>query len=65
MAILASVLSAHMSLSRRVTSEGLERGLTGVRWAFGLAVGLAMVAAVFALFIRDEDASATMAARAR
>jgi hypothetical protein len=64
-AILASVLSAHMSLSRRVTPAGLDRALTGVHWAFGLAVGFAMAAAVLALFIRDEDASATMAARTR
>lgn len=63
-AILASVLSAHMSLSERVTPEGLDRALTGVHWAFATAVGFAMVAAFFALFIRDEDARATMSARA-
>jgi MFS family permease len=64
-AILASVLAAHMSLSQPVPPEGLDEALTGVHWAFTLAVGFAMIAAFFALFIRDEDAHATMAARSR
>ena len=33
------------------------------RWAFGVAVILALLAAVCAWFIRDEDAAATMVAR--
>jgi hypothetical protein len=36
-----------------------------VRWAFGVAVLLALIAGVLALFIRDEDAAATMVARQR
>ena len=64
-AILASVLAAHMSLSQVVPAEGLDQALTGIHWAFGLAMLFAFTAAFFALFIRDDDARATMAARAR
>ena len=64
-AIMASVLAAHMSLSQPVSPEGLESALTGVHLAFAIAVGFAMLAAFFALFIRDDDAKATMAARSR
>lgn len=63
-AILASVLAAHMSLSELVPPEGLDRALTGMHWSFGLAMLFAFIAAFFALFIRDSDAQETMAARA-
>ena len=64
-AILASVLAAHMSLSRAPLSNEVNRALTGVRWSFLIAVGLALCAALCAWFVRDEDAAATMAARRR
>ena len=64
-AILASVLTAHMSLSALVTPDQVERAMRGVHLAFGLAVLFAVVAAVAAWGIRDSDAQATMAARAR
>ena len=62
-AIVASILAAHMSLSRAPFPNEVNRALTGVRWAFGVAVILALLAAVCAWFIRDEDAAATMVAR--
>ena len=63
-AIVASILAAHMSLSRAPLANEVGRALTGVRWAFGVAVILALGAAICAWFIRDEDAEATMVARA-
>ena len=62
-AVLASVLAAHMSLARVVEPAGVARALDGVHLAFWLAVAFALVAGVSALFIRDDDARATMAAR--
>jgi EmrB/QacA subfamily drug resistance transporter len=64
-AIMASILAAHMSLSRVPGADEVQRALTGVRLAFGVAVGLAVISAVFAWFIRDEDAAGTMVARQR
>jgi hypothetical protein len=62
-AVLASVLAAHMSLSQLVSPDGVQRALDGVHLAFWLAVLFAVVAGVAALFIRDDDARATMVAR--
>ena len=62
-AIVASILAAHMSLSRAPHANEVSRALTGVRWAFGVAVILALLAALCSWFIRDEDAAATMVAR--
>ena len=62
-AIVASILAAHMSLSRAPFANEVNRALTGVRWAFGVCVFLALCAALCAWFIRDEDAEATMVAR--
>ncbi|MEP7201242.1 MAG: MDR family MFS transporter [Ilumatobacteraceae bacterium] len=64
-AIMASVLAAHMSLSRVPGADDVQRAISGVRWAFAIAVVLALIAAVCAWFIRDEDAAATMVARSR
>jgi predicted MFS family arabinose efflux permease len=64
-AILASVLVSYGALSPDLDAASLDRALTGVHVAFGLAVGFALLAAFFALFIRDEDAKATMVARSR
>ncbi len=64
-AVLASVLSSSMSLSRPPQSAAaIERALTGYHWAFGTAVLFAFAAAVAAMFVRDEEAAGTMAARA-
>ena len=64
-AIMASILGAHMSLSHVPLPGDLQEALTGVRWAFGAAVLMALIAAGFSFFIRDEDAAATMVARRR
>jgi EmrB/QacA subfamily drug resistance transporter len=62
-AVMASVLAAHMSLSRSPLPSELDRALTGMHWAFIISLVMAMVAGVFSWFIRDEDAAATMAPR--
>jgi sugar phosphate permease len=64
-AIVASILAAHMSLSRVPGADDIGRAITGVRWAFAIAVLLALISAAFAWFIRDEDAAATMVPRRR
>ena len=45
-AIMASILAAHMSLSRVPGADEVQRAITGVRWAFAIAVLLALIAAV-------------------
>jgi EmrB/QacA subfamily drug resistance transporter len=62
-AILASVLASYMSLSRPPALDEVDHVLTGYRIAFGLAVVFTVLAGIAALFIRDSDAEATMAAR--
>jgi predicted MFS family arabinose efflux permease len=64
-AIMASILGAHMSLSRAPSPDEIGQALTGVRWAFAAAVLMAVIASVFSWFIRDEDAAPTMVARRR
>jgi EmrB/QacA subfamily drug resistance transporter len=64
-AIMASILGAHMSLSRAPLPTEIDTALTGVRWAFAAAVLMALIAGVCAWFIHDEDAAATMVARRR
>ncbi|HZX54590.1 MAG TPA: MDR family MFS transporter, partial [Ilumatobacteraceae bacterium] len=64
-AIMASILAAHMSLSRPATADEVQIALRGIHWAFGVAVFFAVVAAFCAWFIHDEDAAATMVARRR
>ena len=64
-AIMASILAAHMSLSRAPLANEVNRALTGVRWAFGVAVALALIAGLCSWFVRDEDAAGTMVARKR
>ncbi|MFM2078253.1 MAG: hypothetical protein RJA49_2143 [Actinomycetota bacterium] len=64
-AVLASVLVSYGALSPGLTPDGIAHALTGIHIAFGIAVGFAVLAAFFALFIRDEDAKATMVARSR
>ena len=62
-AVLASILTAYGVLSPPLAADKIGHALTGVHWAFGVAVVLALIAAVFALFIRDDDAKATMVVR--
>jgi EmrB/QacA subfamily drug resistance transporter len=62
-AILASILTAHMALDRLPRPDEVERALTGFHWAFGAAVGFAFLAAFAALFIRDSEAAGTMQAK--
>ncbi|MGZ4766011.1 MAG: MDR family MFS transporter [Ilumatobacteraceae bacterium] len=64
-AIMASILVAHMSLSRAPRPDEVNRALVGVHWAFGLGVAMVFGAAVCSWFIRDEDAAETMATRRR
>jgi EmrB/QacA subfamily drug resistance transporter len=63
-AILASVLASYGANNPAIRPDQVAHALTGVRLAFGVAVGFSMMAAVVALFIRDADAHATMAKRA-
>ena len=44
-------------------ASAVATAMTGIQLAMGVAAGLALVAAVVAWFIHDEDAAATMAAR--
>ncbi|MDQ1424817.1 MAG: hypothetical protein QOD72_2315 [Acidimicrobiaceae bacterium] len=59
-AIMASILTAHMALDRLPRADEINRALTGFHWAFGAAVGFAFLAAFAALFIRDSEAAGTM-----
>jgi hypothetical protein len=54
-----------MSLSRAPLPSEIEQALTGVRWAFAVAVLLALIAGLFSFFIHDEDAASTMVRRQR
>jgi EmrB/QacA subfamily drug resistance transporter len=62
-AVLASILTSFGALSAAVPASKVAHALTGVRWAFGVAVVFALIAAVFASFVKDEDAQSTMKAR--
>ena len=62
-AVMASILAAHMSIGGPVPPEGVDEAMQGIQLAMGVAAGLALVGAVIAWFIHDEDAAATMAAR--
>ena len=64
-AVLASVLATYGALSPAASKAAVAHALVGVHRAFGVSVIFALVAALFALFIRDDDAKATMASRAR
>ncbi len=64
-AVLASILASYGALTPGLGVDQIGHALIGVRWAFGTAVVFALIATVFALFIRDEDAEATMVARRR
>ena len=64
-AIMASILAAHMSLSRVPSASEVGRALVGVRWAFGLAVAMVLGAALCSWFIRDQEAADTMVAKTR
>lgn len=61
-AILASILASYMPLA--VPPTDVDRALTGYRLAFGVAVGLTLLAAFAAFRVRDEEAAPTMRARA-
>jgi MFS family permease len=63
-AVLASILTSYGVLSPPIAADKVAHALTGVHWAFGVAVVFALLAAVFASFVKDEDAQATMKARA-
>ncbi len=64
-AVLASILTSYGVLSPPIAPDKVAHALVGVHWAFGVAVGFALLAAVFASFVKDEDAQATMKVRAR
>jgi MFS family permease len=62
-AILATVLAQSLSTQTRgaTTPQAIANGaLTAFHYAFAVAVVLALLAALFALFIHDEDAKASM-----
>lgn len=60
-AVMATVLSSFTTLGARPTDP--ERALTGYHWAFAVSLLLAVVAALLATRIRDEDARHTMSRR--
>ena len=62
-AIMASILAAHMTLGSPVPAAEVGAAIDGMRLAFAVAVLFAIAAAVAAWFIRDEDAKATMVRR--
>jgi EmrB/QacA subfamily drug resistance transporter len=62
-AVLASILTSYGALTPPVAASKAAHALTGVHWAFGVAVGFALLAALCASFVKDEDAQATMKAR--
>ena len=62
-AILASILASYGALAHNIAPQDMDDALSGMRWAFGAAVAMALVAAAFAARIRDEDARNTMVAR--
>ncbi|MEY4175348.1 MAG: hypothetical protein RI900_2513 [Actinomycetota bacterium] len=74
-AVLASLLASFGALDPRLAScttstdaacaGGIAEALRGVHWGFVLAIVFALIASLTSLFIRDEDARATMAARRR
>jgi MFS family permease len=68
-AILASILTAHMQLDVVLGSNAdpatIDRALTGFHIAFGTAVLFAFMAAFAAMFISDREAEGTMKARMR
>ncbi len=74
-AVLASILSSYGALKPTLfTCSGsadpacvssLDRALSGVHWGFAAAIVFALLAAIFSWFIHDDDAHATMAARAK
>jgi EmrB/QacA subfamily drug resistance transporter len=59
-ALLASILTAHMALDRLPRPGEIDDALAGFQLAFGTAVVLAFMAAFAALFIRDSEAAGTM-----
>ena len=65
-AILASILTAHMALDHIPTGPTRSTGRsTASTWRSGPPCVLAFLAAFAALFIRDSEAAGTMQARAR
>jgi MFS family permease len=62
-ALMSTILASFAPLGR-VPDDPVE-ALTGYRWAFAAATGLALIAAALATRIRDEDAAATMQRAAR
>lgn len=64
-AICASVaISFSPLVAAPRTPAELHRSLLGFRWAFAVALVIAVIGGVAALFIRDEDAAPSMIARA-
>jgi MFS family permease len=62
-ALMASILATHMSLSSVPAPADVHRALVGIRIAFVAGVVLALAAGISALFIRDEEAGETMRRR--
>ncbi|MEO5725216.1 MAG: MDR family MFS transporter, partial [Ilumatobacteraceae bacterium] len=62
-AVLASILTAHMSLGRSPKAGEIGRALAGFHWAFGVSVLLAVGAGIAALAIHDSDAASTIRVR--
>ncbi|MEO6123157.1 MAG: MDR family MFS transporter [Ilumatobacteraceae bacterium] len=62
-AILATVLASFVDYGDRGVVQNPQRALDGFRVTFSVTAALAMAGSIAAMFIRDRDAAATMAAR--
>lgn len=62
-AVMASILTAHMRLDGPVGSDAVGKAMDGVHLALWVAVGFNVLSSLAALFIRDDDARHTMVRR--
>ena len=62
-AILASILASYGALAHNIAPQDMEDALRGMRWAFGAAVAMALVAAAFAARHPSENARQHTVAR--
>ena len=61
-AVLATILASYVTTNNHVVTDRAQ-ALAGFHVVFGVCAGLALSAAIAALFIRDSDAAGTMAPR--
>ena len=62
-AVMASILTAHMPFDRPVSGGAVGKAMDGVHLALWVAVAFNVLGSLAALFIRDDDARHTMVRR--